>query len=40
MKIRDLGASGKLRELHLRAVRVQKPTVVAGKRVFKLMRKT
>jgi len=40
MKIRDLGASGKLRELHLRAVRVLKPVVTDGKRVFKLLRKS
>ena len=38
MKIRD-AAGGKLREIHLRAVKVLKPTVEDGRRVFKLARR-
>jgi hypothetical protein len=37
MKIRD-AKGGKLREIHLRAVKVLKPTVEDGRRVFKLAR--
>lgn len=39
MKIRAI-AGGKLREIHLRAVRVLKPTEQGGRRVFKLVRRT
>jgi hypothetical protein len=38
MKIRA-AAGGKLREIHLRAVKVLKPTVEDGRRVFKLARR-
>jgi hypothetical protein len=38
MKIRDVGG-GKLREIHLRAVKVLKPTLEDGRRVFKLGRR-
>jgi hypothetical protein len=38
MKIRD-AVGGKLREIHLRAVKVLKPTVEDGRRVFKLARR-
>ncbi|HEX4337763.1 MAG TPA: hypothetical protein VH062_17750 [Polyangiaceae bacterium] len=38
MKIRDI-AGGKLREIHLGAVKVLKPTIEGGQRVFKLVRK-
>ena len=38
MKIRA-AEGGKLREIHLRAVRVLKPTVEDGRRVFKLARR-
>jgi len=39
MKIRDVSVGGKLREIHLRAVKVLKPTIEDGRRVFKLARK-
>jgi hypothetical protein len=39
MKIRDASGGGKLREIHLRAVKVLKPTIEDGRRVFKLARK-
>jgi len=39
MKIRDASGGGKLREIHLGAVKVLKPTVEDGRRVFKLARK-
>lgn len=39
MKIRDVSGGGKLREIHLRAVKVLKPTIEDGRRVFKLARK-
>jgi hypothetical protein len=39
MKIRDLSRGGKLREIHLRAVKVLKPTLEDGRRIFKLVRK-
>ena len=39
MKIRDVSGGGKLREIHLGAVKVLKPTVEDGRRVFKLARK-
>jgi len=38
MKIRDVGG-GKLREIHLRAVKVLKPVEQDGRRVFKLARR-
>lgn len=40
MKIRDVQASGRLREIHLNAVKVLAPTVEDGKRVFKLAKRT
>jgi hypothetical protein len=39
MKIRDVSGGGKLREIHLGAVKVLKPTIEDGRRVFKLARK-
>jgi hypothetical protein len=39
MKIRDVSRGGKLREIHLGAVKVLKPTTEDGRRVFKLARK-
>jgi hypothetical protein len=39
MKIRAL-QGGKLREIHLSAVRVMKPTELGGQRIFKLVRRT
>jgi hypothetical protein len=40
MKIRDVHGPGRLREIHLSAVRVLPPTVEDGKRVFKLAKRT
>jgi hypothetical protein len=40
MKIRDVHGSGRLREIHLNAVKVLAPTVEDGKRVFKLAKRT
>jgi hypothetical protein len=39
MKIRDASGTGRLREIHLGAMKVLKPTVEDGHRVFKLVRK-
>ena len=39
MKIRDVSGGGKLREIHLGAVKVLKPTLEDGRRVFKLARR-
>ena len=39
MKIRDASGHGRLREIHLRAVKVLKPTVEDRRRVFKLARR-
>jgi hypothetical protein len=40
MKIRDVHGPGRLREIHLNAVKVLAPTVEDGKRVFKLAKRT
>jgi hypothetical protein len=40
MKIRDVHGAGRLREIHLNAVKVLAPTVEDGKRVFKLAKRT
>jgi hypothetical protein len=40
MKIRDVHGPGRLREIHLNAIKVLPPTVEDGKRVFKLTRRT
>ncbi len=38
MKIRDTGG-GRLREIHLGAIKLLKPTELGGRRVFKLVRR-
>lgn len=40
LKIRDLKGPGRLREIHLNAVKVLPPTVEDGKRVFKLVKRS
>jgi len=40
MKIRDVHGPGRLREIHLNAVKVLAPTIEDGKRVFKLAKRT
>jgi hypothetical protein len=40
MKIRGVDGPGRLREIHLNAVKVLAPTVEDGKRVFKLAKRT
>ena len=40
MKIRDVHGPGRLREIHLTAVKVLAPTVEDGKRVFKLAKRS
>jgi hypothetical protein len=39
MKIRDVHGTGRLREVHLRVLKVLHPEVRDGKRVFKLARR-
>ena len=40
MKIKDVHGPGRLREIHVGAVKVLPPTVLDGKRVFRLARRT